>query len=136
MVGHACHSGRGQWQCADDIDDRVNDHEIGNGFYAGYFVGGVVVVSNAVVEHAVYEGVDDDVAELGEEDPEIMGPETERSKVSVNPALCTVSASTKIYSEENDLIENSQTYPNSSPDIQVLRMQCHRNQGDPVDENP
>lgn len=46
-----------------------------------------MLVTNAVVEYAIYQGVDDYVAKLEQEDPDIMGPKTESSKVMMNPAL-------------------------------------------------
>lgn len=78
---------RGEREGTDDVDGRVGDHHVGGLLGLGGF-GGVEVVLLDASSDGVEEGcVDEDCAEFGEEDPDVVRPEAELRVFGVDPAL-------------------------------------------------
>lgn len=66
VAAHGSHTSGRQGDRADDIDEGVDDHQIGDRLDAAGLLGGVVACADAVEKDDVDEGVDNHVAKFTE----------------------------------------------------------------------
>lgn len=119
----ALETGGGERQSAYDVNERVDDHHVGSSLGLGRLHRAAkVVVLDAAVDDPEECAIEEDGAELGDENPEVVSPYTQAGVFGVDPAL-----SHEVSSSDDK--KGTRTYPSSGANVKIVAIGDSTNDG-------